>query len=223
MTERWSNIWSSSNDLFFFLLLFLTLSWSCWALTQCSHLAFQPQKTPCSDYRATQTEACAKICNRCPKEQIFICCFFCRGVFWPEESRFQGGKLKLLTRLQQEVTERTGDRPSGGPQAIRDKACEGEDVCVWDAGWWWAPMRGGKLPTFLHGLKRIVGLDKFHRVGDFLALQNVVTQTQVWDGKLENLVVSHGVFLEYGTCGGKQRVTWRTFTLCRCRAATQNS
>ena len=72
--------------------------------------------------------------------------------------------------------------------------------------------------TFLHCLEGVVGLDEFHRVGDFLALQNVVVQTQVWDGKLENLVISHCVFLKYGTCrrkavtgcmrGGKRK-RWR--------------
>lgn len=59
-------------------------------------------------------------------------------------------------------------------------------------------IRRGDL-TFLHSLEGIVGLNQFHRVGDFLALQNVIVQTQVWDGKLENLVISHGIFLEYGT------------------------
>lgn len=58
--------------------------------------------------------------------------------------------------------------------------------------------------TFLHCLERVVRLDKFHRVGDFLALQNVIAQTQVWDGKLENLVISYSVFFEYGTCWVKQ-------------------
>lgn len=79
------------------------------------------------------------------------------------------------------MTERTEDSSPRGPWAIKDKAGEVEDVCVC--------MRcrvvassygvGGLLLTFLHGLERIVRLDKFHRVGDFLALQNVITQTQV--------------------------------------------
>lgn len=60
-------------------------------------------------------------------------------------------------------------------------------------------MLQGIALTFLDRLERVVRLNKFHRVGDFLALQNVVVQAQVRDGKLEYLIISHGVFLEDGT------------------------
>lgn len=39
--------------------------------------------------------------------------------------------------------------------------------------------RLGWFHTFLHSLEGVVGFDKFHRVGDFLTLQNVIVQTQV--------------------------------------------
>lgn len=37
----------------------------------------------------------------------------------------------------------------------------------------------GTALTFLHSLEGVVRLDKFHRVGDFLALQYIVIQAQV--------------------------------------------
>lgn len=58
----------------------------------------------------------------------------------------------------------------------------------------------GQGLTFLDRLERVVNLDKFYGMCDFLALQNVVVETEVWDRQLENLVIPHCVLLEYGTC-----------------------
>lgn len=61
--------------------------------------------------------------------------------------------------------------------------------------------------TFLHRLERVVGLDEFNRVCDLLALQDIITQTEVRHGELEHLIVPHCVLLKYRawTRGNKQR------------------
>lgn len=53
--------------------------------------------------------------------------------------------------------------------------------------------------TFLHGLKRVVGLDDLDGVGDLLALQDIIIEAQVGYGQLEHPVVFGRVLLEDGT------------------------
>ena len=58
--------------------------------------------------------------------------------------------------------------------------------------------------TLLDGLKRVVRLDEFYGVGYFLALQNVIAETEVGDGQLEDFVIPRWALLEYGTCWNRK-------------------
>lgn len=62
-------------------------------------------------------------------------------------------------------------------------------------------MKNNDSLTFLHRLERVVWLNKFYGVGDFLTLQNVIVEAEVRDGQLKDLIVPHGILLENGTCG----------------------
>lgn len=59
--------------------------------------------------------------------------------------------------------------------------------------------------TFLNCLEGVIRLNKFYGVCDFLALQNVIVEAEVWDGQLENLVIPRCILLEDGAFRGKKK------------------
>lgn len=193
-------------------------------LTQCFHLAFQPQKTPC--FGTVARELCRW---RRTHKHTYTPTRTHTQLFPSLTEAHESSSLPALLAIAsmcEWTTFSWGSSRSGqsrAPDFLLDHSYWAEKMTPFltshtlpqvirfkiknkSSGNLFQGREGGGRGTltFLHCLERVVRLDKFHRVGDFLALQNVIAQTQVWDGKLENLVISYSVFFEYGTCWVKQ-------------------
>lgn len=56
------------------------------------------------------------------------------------------------------------------------------------------------FPTFLHGLERVVSVNKFDRDGNLLRLQDLVVQIKICHRETEHLVILTRWLIEDGTC-----------------------